>query len=53
MLFSNFSLNPDLPNLGAMKAAAAKLQAKVFLLWVKGLMNFRCLMMFFFSGFVV
>ena len=44
------STNPNLPNLGVMEAAAVKLQLKVFLLWVFGLMNFHCLMMFFFFG---
>nr|POF10494.1 hypothetical protein CFP56_04719 [Quercus suber] len=29
-------MNPDLPNPRAMEAAAVKLQAKVFLLWVFG-----------------
>ena len=32
-------MNPDLPNPGATEATTAKLQAKVFLLWVFGLMN--------------
>ena len=43
--------NPNLPNPRVSKAAATKLQAKVFLLWVFSLMNFCYLMMFFFSGF--
>ena len=45
-------MNLDLPNPGVTEATPAKLQANAFLLWVFGLMNFRCLMMFFFFGFV-
>ena len=45
-------MNPDLPNPGVTEATPAKLQVNAFLLWVFGLMNFRCLMMFFFFGFV-
>ena len=50
-------MNLDLLNLGeTVKVRGSgsegwRLQAKVFLLWVFGLMNFRCLIMFFFSGF--
>ena len=35
----NTYMNPDLPNPGAMEVVPIKLQVKVFLLWVFGLMN--------------
>ena len=35
----NTYMNPDLPNPGATEVVAMKLQVKVFLLWVFGLMN--------------